>query len=385
MPTLYRHAAVADATGPDLVLDQSVLVIDGRIGYIGSDDDAPEPTDSVHVVDAGGAAIVPGMVDAHSHTVLQGGSHWIAHVADTAPQLRETAEHNGRLAHDAGIRWFRDVGSPERDGRAVALDVRDAWAGRRDRPYIRASGTWISTPGTLDGMAEADDGDALVATVERQIESGADLIKLYLDGPDPDTAPFTADEVRRAVDAAAAHDVWITAHATGLTGARAGVGGGVRCIEHGTRLDDDLVAVMARQGTYVVPTLAVMRSWETFSDTTTIERFTSDDGRINLAARAKEGEESMRLARDAGVWIAAGSDFGGGSLRANQLAWEVEALVDAGLEPWRALAAATWIGGDLLGEPDAGRIEIGGPADFFLVHGNPLTDPAALWRVWMVN
>ena len=54
----------------------------------------------------------------------------------------------------------------------------------------------------------------------------------------------------------------------------------------------------------------------------------------------------------------------------------------AGLEPVDALAAATWRGGELLGEPDAGTIREGGPADFFLVHGDPLSDPAALWRVW---
>jgi imidazolonepropionase-like amidohydrolase len=82
--------------------------------------------------------------------------------------------------------------------------------------------------------------------------------------------------------------------------------------------------------------------------------------------------------------MAAGTDFGGGSLRANQLAWEVECLVEAGLEPWQALAAATRVGGELLGEPNAGRITVGGPSDFFLVHGNPLEDPSALWRVWQI-
>nr|MBA3795946.1 amidohydrolase [Chloroflexota bacterium] len=64
--------------------------------------------------------------------------------------------------------------------------------------------------------------------------------------------------------------------------------------------------------------------------------------------------------------------------------WEVESLVAAGLEPWEGLAAATWRGGQLLGEPDAGTIRDGGPADFFLVHGDPLSDPTALWRVWKV-
>ena len=90
----------------------------------------------------------------------------------------------------------------------------------------------------------------------------------------------------------------------------------------------------------------------------------------------------MRLAHEAGVAIATGSDFGGGSLRANQLAWEVTSLVAAGIEPADALAAATWHGGELIGEADAGRIREGGPADFFLVHGDPLSDPDALWRVW---
>ncbi|TMG42709.1 MAG: amidohydrolase, partial [Chloroflexi bacterium] len=86
----------------------------------------------------------------------------------------------------------------------------------------------------------------------------------------------------------------------------------------------------------------------------------------------------------AGVLLGAGTDFGGGSARANQLAWEVEALVESGLEPWEALAAVTWKAGEILGEPEAGQIREGGHADFFLVHGDPLTDPAALWRVWRV-
>lgn len=91
---------------------------------------------------------------------------------------------------------------------------------------------------------------------------------------------------------------------------------------------------------------------------------------------------SVALAHAAGVAIATGTDHGGGSTRANQLAWEVEQLVAAGLEPWQALGCATWRGGELLGEPDAGVIREGGPADLALVHGDPLSDPSALWRVW---
>jgi imidazolonepropionase-like amidohydrolase len=118
--------------------------------------------------------------------------------------------------------------------------------------------------------------------------------------------------------------------------------------------------------------------------TTTLPRFTEPDRRKRLAERLETAQESVRLAHRAGVRIAAGTDFGGGSLRANQLAWEVESLVRAGLEPWEALGAATWRGGELLSEPDAGVIREGGPADFFLVHGDPVSDPSALWRVWRV-
>jgi imidazolonepropionase-like amidohydrolase len=206
-----------------------------------------------------------------------------------------------------------------------------------------------------------------------------------MDGPDRDTSPFTADEVRRTVEAVHARGATVTAHSSLLGGAQAAVTGGVDAIEHGFRLDGDVARAMAAQGTALVATLAVMESWETFATTTRLPRFASPDGRAALAERRAAAHESVRLAHAAGVLVAAGTDFGGGSLRANQLAWEVETLVAAGLEPYDALAAATVNGGRLLGEPGAGVLEEGGPADFLLVHGDPLSDPGTLWRVWRIS
>lgn len=387
MDTLYRHAAVADGQHESLLLDQSILVIDDVIEWMGHDDEAEGPASHVRVVDAGGATVVPGMVDAHSHSVLPGGSHWIARIDDPTDELLRVAEENGEIAHRAGTRWFRDVGSPPRDGKALALQVRDAWEQRRDRPYIRAAGTWISKAGVLPSTidVEAADADELVAAVEQQASHGTDLIKLYLDGPDRDVSPWTADEVARAVTAAESHGITVTAHATVLPGAQAAVRGGVDCIEHGSHLDAEIAAEMAERGTFLVPTLGVLASWETFAATTTIDRFAGHDGRVALSDRRDVAYESLRLAANAGVRIAAGTDFGGGSLRANQMAWEVECLVDAGLTPLQALGAATWMGGELLRESNAGRLVVGGPADFFMVHGNPLDDPSALWRVWRTS
>jgi imidazolonepropionase-like amidohydrolase len=166
-------------------------------------------------------------------------------------------------------------------------------------------------------------------------------VKLYMDGPDRDTFPFTAEEVLRTVEAVHARGATVTAHSSLLPGARAAVAGGVDAIEHGFRLDAEVARAMAAQGTALVSTLAVMESWATFGTTTRLPRFASAEGWATLAERQEAAHESVRLAHAAGVLIAAGTDFGGGSLRANQLPWEVETLVAAGLEPYDALAAAT--------------------------------------------
>jgi len=229
---------------------------------------------------------------------------------------------------------------------------------------------------------EARDGDELLAAALAQLDDGADFVKLYLDGPDADTPPFTADEVARVVQAVHARGRKVTAHATRLSGTRACAAGGVDSIEHGFELDADIAAEMAARGCALVTTMTVLKSWLTFGTTTALPRFTERTAEIGETLETAMA--SVRLAQAAGVAIVGGTDFGGGSSRANQLPWEIECLVQAGLEPWQALASVTWRGGELLGEPDAGAIREGGPADFSLVHGDPLSDPAAMWRIWRV-
>ena len=393
---LYRDGALADGRSDSLRLGVSILVEDGVIRWIRPSDDEgdPGPNRDLERIDASGATFVPGMVDAHSHLTLPGGAHWIDRAADPPERAVATAERNGSLLTRAGVRWARDVGAPRgvdpHDGRerALALGVRDRWAAedRRSWPHIRAAGTWLTRADSLpDGLAvEVRTADELIRAAEQQLDEGADLVKLYLDGPDPGTAPWSAREVARVVETVHARGATVTAHAGRLAGARVGVAGGVDAIEHGYELDADLGAEMARRGTYLVSTIAVFRSWRTFGRTTRLADFRGAAG-ARIGERLEAAEASVALASRAGVPIAAGTDFGGGSLRANQLAWEVESLVAAGLEPWQGLAAATWRGGELLGEPDAGVIREGGPADFFLVHGDPLAEARALWRVWRVD
>jgi len=390
--TIYHGAALADGTGPTLRRPVTIAVRDGFITSISDGDHAEAVAAGATVVDASGATIVPGLVDCHSHLTLQGGAQWIARGADPTPELIDAAERNAAALMAAGVRWVRDVGSPRRadggDGRerALALGLRDRWRGQAGYPYIRAAGTWLTKAGSLPtGLAvEVGDADGLLAAAVAQLDDGADLVKLYLDGPDQGVAPWSADEVRAVVAAVHARGATVAAHGSGLANCRLAADSAVDTLEHGFAIDDDTARELDANGVTLVSTLSVMHSWLTFGSTTTIERFADEKGRAAIAERLEMAEESVRVAHRAGVAIAAGSDFGGGSVRAGHLAWEVQALVRAGVEPWQALGAATWQGGRVFGDPDAGLIRVGGPAHFMLVHGDPLADPAALWRIWRV-
>jgi imidazolonepropionase-like amidohydrolase len=386
-------AVLADGT-TERVRPVTVLVEDDRIAGLWVDGDGPDPEDlDVPVIDGSGSTVVPAMVDCHAHLSMPGGAQWVERGrVDPTDELLTVGEENGEAMVRAGIRWARDVGAPRRpdaDGRerALSLVLRDRWVGAKERPYVRAAGTWIGLDGALPpGLAvELEHGADLVDAVSRQLDDGADLVKLYLDGPDAETAPFSVEEVRAAVAAAHERGARVAAHSGVLPGARVGAAAAVDSIEHGFVLDEDTATTLAANGVTLVSTLAVLHSWQSFRTTSHIERFTSEDGVGRIAERRERAEESVRLAHAVGVAIAAGSDFGGGSLRANQLAWEVQAMVVAGIEPHVALAAATWRGGELYGDPDAGRLRVGGPAHFSLVHGDPLTDPSALWRVWLTR
>jgi imidazolonepropionase-like amidohydrolase len=380
---LYRGAALADGTSPEPVHDVSLLVGEGRLLGLWTDGEPPELDTAATEVDASGATVVPALVDSHNHLTLPGGARWLEHGSADEQDLLVHAEEAGELLHRSGIGWVRDVGSPRRAGRAVSLKVRESWADRDDRPHVRAAGTWLSVRGRLpEALAIAlDDGDDLRAAAEEQLDAGADLVKLYLDGLSG-AAAFTAAEVSAVVRACEARGATVAAHGTSAAATRGAAEAGVHSLEHGDDVDEATARLLAAAGTTLVSTLCVYHSVLSFSRTTTDARW-ADTGAVQ--ARLDQARRSLLNARSAGVAIAAGSDAGGGSLRhGSSLAWEVVALVEAGVPAAEALAAVTWRGGDLLREPAAGRLVVGGPARALLVHGDPLSDPTALWRVWRV-
>ena len=359
-----------------------MAIVDGRIESIGANDQIDH--EGAEVVDAGGAVIVPGMVDCHSHLTMQGGSHWIARGDDPPQVLRQVARENAKRLVQAGVLWARDVGAPSASGRPISLDARDELSGKPGNPYIRVAGTWIGKTGYPDMWVTTDD-DGLRDAALHQLDLGTDLVKIYMDAPGgAKDSPFSVSALKSATEAVHARGARVACHCGYLDGARVAAEAGVDSIEHGTELDDDVAKTMKKNDVTLTSTLSVFASWETFARTTPLERFTSEDGRQRIAKRKEGAYASVAAAKRAGVRIATGSDFGGGSVRAGHLAWEVELLVEAGLTPREALVAATRAGGELIGDEHAGRIEAGMPADLVLVHGDPLSDARSLWRVWAV-
>jgi hypothetical protein len=315
---------------------------------------------------------------------MQGGSHWIARGGDPPEVLRQVARENARRLVQAGVLWARDVGAPSAFGRPISLDVRDELYGQPGNPYIRVAGTWIGKIGYPDMWVTTDD-DGLKDAALGQLDLGTDFVKVYMDAPGGvKDSPFGVPAMKAMTDAVHARGGRVACHSGYLDGARVAAEAGVDSIEHGMELDDDVARTMRKNNVTLTSTLSVFASWETFSRTTAIDRFTTAESAERIATRKEGAYASVAAAKRAGVRIATGSDFGGGSVRAGHLAWEVELLVAAGLTPREALVAATRAGGELLGDDHAGRIETGMPADLVLVHGDPLSDARALWRVWAV-
>jgi imidazolonepropionase-like amidohydrolase len=380
--TVLHDAALADGSSDSLRLGISVAIADGKIEAIGANEEIDQQ--GATVVDAGGATIVPGMVDCHSHLTMQGGSHWIARGGDPSGVLRQVARENARRLVQAGVLWARDVGAPSANGRPISLDVRDELRGELGNPYIRVAGTWIGKTGYPDMWVTTDD-DGLKDAALGQLDLGTDFVKIYMDAPGGvKDSPFGVTAMKTMTDAVHARGARVACHSGYLDGARVAAEAGVDSIEHGMELDDDIARTMKRNNVTLTSTLSVFASWETFARTTAIDRFTTAEGAARIAKRKEGAYASVAAAKRAGVRIATGSDFGGGSVRAGHLAWEVELLVAAGLTPREALVAATRAGGELLGHDHAGRIERGMPADLILVHGDPLSDARVLWRVWAV-
>ena len=353
-----------------------------------------EPT-GAQIVDLSRETCLPGLIDTHTHVLLQGditAADYDEQLLKQSPEYRTIlATVNARRALEYGFTTIRDI---ETEGAGYAdVDVKKAIntgviPGPRMQVATRAmdvTGAYpllgyapnVSVP---HGVQVVDGADAARTAVREQISHGADWIKVYSDrsyrvredGVLDDIPTFTLEELKAIVDEAHRERHKVASHAMALYGVHNSIEAGVDSIEHGNYIADEDMKAMVAHGTFYVPTIYV--------------------GAYVAEGRAAAGapvwvqmlsihEETFRRAMKAGVKIAFGTDAGGFAWTVNP-AKEFAYMVKWGMTPAQALRSATTSAAELLGWSDqVGSIEAGKFADIVAVPGDPLADVSQLEKV----
>ncbi len=363
------------------IVDDVVVVINGeRIVDVRTGTDAV-PQD-VRVFDLGDVTLMPGFMDMHTHLTGEiSADSFTAPVTDTIADDAIAGAHFARLTLLAGFTPVRHLGSTGFVD--VALE-RARQKGLVASPRIIAAGHALGITGghcDITGFAPgvrelgpeqgvADGVDEAVKAVRYQIKHGAKVIKICATAgvlsfeESVGAQQFSDEEMRAIVEEAARHGIKVAAHAHGTEGIIAASNAGVASIEHGSILDQEAIALLKQNGTYLVPT------------TYLVEAIDLDVLPPPIRAKAEYvlpiAAESLQMAIQAGVPIAFGTDSAvyphGDNAR------EFGVLVKRGMQPIEALRAATIHAADLLGVDDRGVIEAGKLADLVAVPGNPLED-----------
>ena len=405
--TLFRNVRVFNGKSANLSASTSVLVVGNKIAKIGSDIAVPG---NATVIDGGGRTLMPGLIDAHWHTMmvrptpaaLLGGD--IGHL-----NLVAGAEATDTLMR--GFTTVRDVGGPA-FGLKRAIDEGTV-AGPRIYPsgaiititsghgdfrlpfeVPRALGATQSRGEQLGAAMIADSPDEVRVRVREQLMQGASQIKLTAGGgvASPhsplDASTFTEAELRAAVEAAGNWGTYVTVHAYTTESIRRAIAAGVKCIEHGHLMDEATAKLIAEKGIWL--------SMQAFPDELA-EAFPPGSFEREKAMEVFAGtDKTYRLAKKYKIKTAFGTDI----LFSPQLA-RIHGALLAKLTQWytpaEALIMATGTNAELLAlsgkrNPYPGKlgvVEEGALADLLLVDGDPLkdikliTDPAKNFVVIM--
>ncbi len=390
------NATVIPATGTPPFLGSVVVengliaeVIDGPLRRIGD----------ATLIDLGGRALLPGLIDAHVHVTavdadIQSQAHrrFESEIAVLAGiELTNMLERGFTTVRDAGgadAGFRRAIGEGSLVGPRLLVSGRalSQTGGHGDHKRATEEGELASSQPRVGQLSIVADGpDQVRLCAREQLRRGADQVKVMASGGvmSPTdrlrSVQYSLEELTAAVQVADSVGTYVMAHAYTPAAISQCVAAGVRSIEHGNLLDWPTAQLMAEHGTFLVPTLV---TYEKLHDEGSRHGIGSEH-LDKLAEVIDAGLESLRMARDAGVPIASGSDLLGPMRRfqGEEIAIKARVLGSLG-----AIVAATRTNAELLSLDAAiGTIEADKRADLVVVDGDVLDSPSLIGRAEHVS
>lgn len=390
--TLFQNVRIFNGRDAALSAPSNVLVRGNVIERISTG--AIEPGPSTTIVAGGSRTLMPGLIDAHWHSLYAGTGFVTALTADLG-YLNLAASKAAEATLMSGFTTVRDMGGPA-FGLKRAIDE-----GIVAGPRIFPSGAMITqTSGHGDfrqlneiprepnaplnhmersgGAAVADGVDEVLRRVREQFMLGASQVKLTAGGgvASPhspiDVSAFTDAELRAAVEAADNWGTYVAVHAYTPRAIQAAIAAGVKCVEHGHLMDETSAKMLSDKGIWL--------STQPFVDEEPNPQLTPESQQQKLQVAAGTNR-TYELAKKYHIKTAFGTDILFDPRSAARQGAQLARLV-RWYTPGEALKQATGSNGELLAlsglrSPYVGKlgvVEQGALADLLLVDGNPLDD-----------